>query len=73
MVNDGGYKPTPYIYIYILFLGCVVRVAVAAVGGGARQAAEDAPKEEPCSICLGTLPDTGRAIITCVSSRYLRT
>eukprot|EP00752_Nemacystus_decipiens_P010144 g9040.t1 len=31
----------------------------------AKQAAEDKNKEDPCPICLSTLPDTGRAVIGC--------
>lgn len=42
------------------------------VSNGARQAAEDAAKEELCAICLGPLPNTGRAVIPCVSFRHLR-
>ena len=38
----------------------------------AKQAAEDAAKEDPCPICLAELPDTGRAIIPCVSFLFLR-
>eukprot|EP00903_Cladosiphon_okamuranus_P011264 g10622.t1 len=35
------------------------------MSNGARMAAEDAEKEEPCPICCDDLPDTGRAILPC--------
>lgn len=38
----------------------------------ARRAAEDEVKEEPCPICFESLPDTGRGIVPCVSTRHRR-
>ena len=40
------------------------------MSNGARQAAEDEDKEDQCPICLADLPDTGRGVLTCVSSLH---
>eukprot|EP00752_Nemacystus_decipiens_P015673 g13987.t1 len=37
--------------------------AIDDTSNGARQADEDTAKEEPCFICMGSLPNTGRSII----------
>lgn len=43
------------------------------MSNGARQAAEDADKEDQCAVCLIDLPDTGRGILLCVSFGDLHT